>query len=443
MVRGTTNALDFLERKEPGGGWTPRAWQSRRKLECRKTVSEASVVARRKTSKNDKIDERHREACAKTTGSSRCTCNNVVYRARAWDPKAKERVARQFQTREAAEEWLERVEKAIKAGLMRAEQPVTFREAANRWAADAEAGVALTRDGVPYKPSAVRSYRAAIDERLEPRFGSRRLRDIERRDVQAFVDELVRDGLAPQTIRNALLPLRVIFRRALALEEVEVNPTLGVQLPAPKSQPRAIVDAPTAAKMLDAIDEKRDRAIYATAVYAGLRRGELMALRWDDVDLLAGVIRVTRAWDPKARVFVTPKSARGTRSVGIPPVLARYLAAWKDAAPTETGLAFGDTMTEPFRDDALATRARAAWTKAGLPDITLHGGRHTFVTLLAEAGAPIDAIQHAAGHSSITVTMDRYRHAVDDSASRTAKTFQTYIEAAAKAATDDPRGPTA
>ena len=264
-----------------------------------------------------KVDVRHKASCALSSGGSRCSCD-PAYRARAWDPVAARRVTRQFKTLEAAAEWRGQAEAKIRSGVLRAEQPITFRDAADRWAADAEAGVALTRSGLPYKPSAVRSYREALDERLEPRFGSVRLRDIRRRDVQALVDELVRDGLASQTIRNALLPLRVIFRRALALGDVEVNPTLGIQLPAATSKPRAIVDAPTAAKMLDAITEKRDRAIYATAIYAGLRRGELMALRWDDVDLLGGVIHVTRAWDPKAREYVTPKSARGTRSVGIP-----------------------------------------------------------------------------------------------------------------------------
>lgn len=383
-----------------------------------------------------KVDVRHRGTCAIANGGTRCSCE-PSYRARAWDPVEGKRIAKQFHTAAAAEEWLKRTEAAIQRGVLRAERPVTFREAAEKWLADADANVALTRSGVAYKPSAVRSYRAALEDRLFDRFGSMKLRDIRRRDVQAFVDELVRAGLAPQTIRNTLLPLRVIFRRALAVGDVEVNPTAGVQLPAGQSKRRAIVDAPTAIKMLNAIPNLRDRAIYATAIFAGLRRGELMALRWEDIDLLAGELRVERAWDPKAAEYVAPKSASGRRTVGIATVLAGYLAAWKDAAPSEEGLAFGESPTWPFRDDALATRAKRAWTKAGLPEITLHGGRHSFVTLLAESGVPVDAIKHAAGHSSITITIDRYRHPVAEGAARTATTFQAYIDG--KLRPDDPR----
>ena len=96
--------------------------------------------------------------------------------------------------------------------------------------------------------------------------------------------------------------------------------------------------------------------------------------------------------------------------------------------------------TEMGPDEAVAVGPVQTVVPTGLPDITLHSGRHTFVTLLSEAGAPVDDIQHAAGHSSITVTMDRYRHPVEDAVIRTSTRLQAYIDDAIKAEAHDPRG---
>ena len=112
--------------------------------------------------------------------------------------------------------------------------------------------------------------------------------------MQDFVDRLLARGEDASTIRNTLMPLRAIFRRAVARGDVAVNPTTGLELPAVRGRRDRIVSPEQAAKLLDALPE-RDRAMWATALYGGLRRGELQALRWEDVDLAQGVIKVERA----------------------------------------------------------------------------------------------------------------------------------------------------
>jgi len=106
-------------------------------------------------------------------------------------------------------------------------------------------------------------------------------------------------GRAPQTVRNAVFPLRAIYRRALARSEVHLSPTQGLALPAVRRR-RDRVARPAEARALIAAAPQADRAVWATALYAGLRRGELQALRWSDVDLERGLIRVERSWDQKA-----------------------------------------------------------------------------------------------------------------------------------------------
>ena len=117
--------------------------------------------------------------------------------------------------------------------------------------------------------------------------------------------------ISPSTIRNAVMPLRAIYRHALALDDVAVNPATGIQLPAVRGR-RERIATPTEAHSLIAALPERDRALWATAMYAGLRSGELEALPDDLVDLKRNVIRVRWSWDPKEGQ-VTPKSRAGDR----------------------------------------------------------------------------------------------------------------------------------
>jgi len=171
-----------------------------------------------------------------------------------------------------------------------------------------------------------------------------------------------------------------------------------------------------------------DRVIWALALYAGLRRGELMALRWLDVDLAAGVIRVERSWDPKMKVFVEPKSRSGRRKVPIAGVLRDLLVEHKLGAKGE--LVLGRDGTRAFGDSALAARALRAWQGAGLEPITLHEARHTFASLMIAAGVNARALATYMGHASVTITYDRYGHLMPGNEDEAAALLDAYLERA-------------
>lgn len=176
-----------------------------------------------------------------------------------------------------------------------------------------------------------------------------------------------------------------------------------------------------------------DRPILATAMYGGLRRGELQALRAEDIDLAGGIIRVEYGWDWKDGE-IRLKSDAGRRRVPISAILRDVLSerlAASGRAGTERifGLASG---SGPFEPTKLTKRADKAWKAAKLDRITLHECRHTFASLMIAAGVNGKALQTFMGHANIGITLDRYGHLMPGSEAEAAGLLDTYLEAQRK-----------
>jgi integrase len=184
---------------------------------------------------------------------------------------------------------------------------------------------------------------------------------------------------------------------------------------------------PTEAKALLAALPVEDRAVWASAFYPGLRRGELMALRDQAVDLKAEEIRVVAGWDPVEGEQET--KGRGRRTVPIIGELGSTLAAHRlRTGRRGTDLMFGETEVSPLNRRALQRRADRAWTTAGLKRITLHECRHTFASIAIAAGVNIGTVSAALGHASVTITWDRYHHLMPGTMDEAASLIQAYVE---------------
>lgn len=125
---------------------------------------------------------------------------------------------------EAAKLWRQDAQVDLRRGLIEGPKPLIVAETAAAWAAGARAGTVRNRSGHEYKPSAIRSYEQALRDYILPAFGPRRLNELRRGEVQRLADELVERGLGAATVRNALLPLRAISRRALARSDISGQP---------------------------------------------------------------------------------------------------------------------------------------------------------------------------------------------------------------------------
>jgi len=217
------------------------------------------------------------------------------------------------------------------------------------------------------------------------------------------VNGLLAKGLNPSTIVVTLLPLRAIYKQAMEVGVVAVNPTTGLKMPAVRGGRDRIAAPEECARLLDALP-MADRPLWATAMYAGIRRGELMALRIEDVDLAAGLIDVRRGWDAIVGEIAT-KSGKDRR-VPIAAVLRDYLDHHLLGLDWQEGLVFGATAHSPFKGTATAQRAKRAWREAKLAPITLHECRHTFASLMIAAGVNAKALSTYMGHANIKITLD-------------------------------------
>ena len=239
------------------------------------------------------------------------------------------------------------------------------------------------------------------------------------------------------------MPLRSIFRHALKRGKVAINPTSGLELPTAEGRRERIASPTEATELLDALatwpSTREDVALWATAMYAGLRRGELQALRWDDVELDKGILSVRRSWDTKEGV-IEPKSRAGTRNVPVGTALRGHLLEHhlKLGRPA-AGFVFARANGIPFSPSSVRLRALSAWKndterrqELGLPPLSpigFHECRHTFASLMIAAGVNAKALSTYLGHSSIQLTFDLYGHLMPGNEAEAASMLDSYLEA--------------
>lgn len=378
------------------------------------------------------IDVRHSKKCASRTGGrcKRPECE-PTFQAHVFDKRSGRRIRKTFPTITAAKQWRRDAVKALADGDIAAVMPTdtTVAQALDGLVAGMEDGTVLDRSGRRYRPATIRSYRQAGETYLKPPLGRLRLGEVQRGDVQRVVDKLHANGMSGSTIRNKLDPLRVVYRRALQDDAVSRNPTERLRLPAMDTKPRRVGNVERVGELLDALPAS-ERAAWAVAFYAGLRVGELRALRWSAVDFDAGVIQVVAGWDDQAGEQQT-KTEAGVRDVPLIGRVRAELARHKLATGRADGeLVFGRTPGAAFVRSTLRSRALKAWKAAGLEPLTPHEARHTAASYMAAAGLTPKEAQTAMGHADIRTTLNVYAKAVPGWQQQAAAKLDAYLDGA-------------
>jgi integrase len=326
----------------------------------------------------------------------------------------------------AARSWRIDAMARIEAGTLSAADGPTVEDAAASFIEEIRSGTFLQRNGHPYKPSVVRNYERDLNKRVVPEFGPKRLARLQRPELQRWADSLT-PGRSPSTVRNIVASLRALIAFGELRGWIYVNPCRGLRLPTGEGKRDRIASAAEAAELIAAM-RPIDRAALGCAVYAGLRLGELLALDVAAVDLEGSWLYVHRSWDSGAKEFVAVKN-RKPRKV---PIIDRLRSLLTEHFvlnhPTE-GLLFPSAQRPEWPTDPrlLRERTHERWEDAGLKRLGFHEARHTYASIAIAAGLNPKTLSTYLGHSTITITFDRYGHLMPGSEDEARALLDSYL----------------
>ncbi len=257
---------------------------------------------------------------------------------------------------------------------------------------------------------------------LIPSFGHVPLQQLTPQHIQAFIKYKLESGLSPHTISDIHGILRHALGQAVKWNLVPRNVAALVDKPRWERPQMNCLTPEQALQLLVAVKGDRFEALYTVAVPLGLRRGEALGLKWEDVDFDKGLLHVRRTLQRVGgKLQLTePKTRTSRRSINLPQICIAALRGHKDLQRWEKRLA-GDRWQEhelvfptgigtPYEPNNLKRHLQRMLDKAGLPHIRIHDLRHTAASLMLAQGIQPKVISEILGHSRIGVTLDIYAH---------------------------------
>lgn len=298
-------------------------------------------------------------------------------------------------------------------------------------------------------PKTLERYKELLASYVRPRLGQRRIQELEAVSFTDFYATLRREGrgagkgLSARSVGHVHRVLHGALEEAVARRLISRNPTRGATRPrVEEREPETL----TAEQLPELLRKLRGHTLYpiaALALATGMRRGELLALRWQDVDFDASRLRVERSLEQTGAGlrFKAPKSRAGRRSITLPASAVTDLRAhWKaqqeermrrglGKAP-EDGLVFALPDGSPFAPDDFSDAWRRARKQLRLPPVTFHALRHTHVSQLIAAGLDVVSVSQRIGHGSSAVTLRVYAHRFVNTDDRAAQMIEAAMQKA-------------
>ena len=275
------------------------------------------------------------------------------------------------------------------------------------------------------RPRTQMGYRAHIRRHVGRHIGGIQLQLLRAEHIQRMYQAMLDDGLSGTTVRNVHRILSQALGHAVKWSELVRNPADAVTAPRPSPSRIKMWNPSTLNRFLDQCEISRFSDLYRFTMRTGLRRGELLGLRWKDVDLKDKrlmVVNTLQRIDGHGLLESPPKTSRSRRSLALGQeamailrsVRSKQLEQRLRAGPAwrDTGYVFTLSDGRPIEPGSVTRDFRATVVKLGLSELNLHGLRHAFAPLMLLAGVSAKVVSEMMGHSSVMVTLDTYSHVV-------------------------------
>ena len=358
-----------------------------------------------------------------------------------------------FRTRKQAEQFqTDTLQKASRGDYIEPAKVPTFGDIAEEW----------FKSKLDRRPSHVFDLRTRLDKQILPVFEKEKLDRITVAAVEKFRDKLRDEKYAHRTINRILWIVGAVFSLAIKRGQYSKNPVASVERAVQPARelksdeatvgfgtdaidPDSVLSPKEIQTLLHEANPGYERTLFEIAYLTGAREGELLALRWIDLELPregAGKMVIRRSLscarpqgeEVRPRYF-PPKTKAGRRTISIPALLVAELKRWKLQCPiSEDGLVFPTVDGKPMpRAKMLQTQFYPALSRAKLRRVTFHTLRHSCASAMIASGAPITEVQHRLGHANPAITLLVYshflKHAESDVADRLADELLNVVSA--------------
>ncbi|MBN1369958.1 MAG: tyrosine-type recombinase/integrase [Dehalococcoidaceae bacterium] len=272
-------------------------------------------------------------------------------------------------------------------------------------------------------PRTYEGYLSIFRSRMGPALGNIQLKNLKPEIIQKYYSDMLKAGLSTTSVRHHGMMLHSCLEHAVKWQLLALNPADAVKPPANRYAEMNTLDETGVRVVLEAAEKTPYFALFSLALYSGMRRSELLALRWSDVELENGEVYVSRSLhrlENHETVFRGTKTSKSNRTVALGQTMIEILKQHRDKQMdicTSTGFPFtNDRLVFCHADGKpmLPDSVSQAWVRhaksLGYSHIRFHDLRHTSATLMLKAGIHPKIVQEKLGHSSIVVTLDLYSH---------------------------------
>jgi integrase len=318
-------------------------------------------------------------------------------------------------------------------GIVYNDENITLEDYLDRWLADSVHGTV--------RESTFSRDKYLVTNHIKPALGRLKLKNLNALQVQSLYRDRLDSGLSGSTVQKIHHVLHKALAQAVRWDLIPRNPSDNVKAPKPTPKEMHPLSATEAQKLLEAARGDRLEALYVLAIHTGMRQGELLGLRWEDVDLDRQSLRIRRTLTRKgnqsggAYGVGEPKTKKSRRTVRLTERAVEALRSHRArqaeeklgaAAPyQDRGLVFAGERGGIINPSNLRNRSfTPLLKKADLPRITFHDLRHTCASLLFQRNVHPKIVQELLGHASVAITLDTYSHMLPGMGSETADAIE-------------------